>query len=586
MSLIVWYPFTKDFENKGLSGINTTTSSGLTLTNCNKFGKSLYLSGSTSVTMDNFPAEEAFGKTSWSISFWCNYKNDGERGIILGSYKTIDTSYRGFNIEINSSTHTEDNNIRIWWWVGDNRQDIISNVVCDANTWVYITITYNGTALKFYKNGVFVESFEYTLQFEDIGSTWYLGRDIRSATGRTFVGNLHDFRIYNHCLSSKEIKELSKGLILHYDLKGYNTNPNLIDSNTSYSGEGAPYYVYKDGPSTSTVIFFQSPVMNLKTNTDYTLSFDARLVTDDDTLIQFVDRDLYPDSLPQSNLTWTNGPTNKWKHFTWTTRSSNSDMSNARVRIFVDQTDSATGNKLLAPIEFRNIKFEESPKETPFIPHDSFSDTTEYDLSGNGYDGVKQGITYSTDTPRYCLSSEFDSNKDLVFSDSRIYHNGDEVSNLSISIWANFDSSIGHNLWNLNQNNFIRMRPATLTTMSLTCVGNYGSFNLNIGQTLAKNTWYHFVLTFDKGVFKFYTNGVLGESIDKSDVATTIKCSGNTQRWSLGDYDSNTESFVGKLSDFRIYSTTLTADDVKELYQTSATIDKTGKLYCGTLIEE
>jgi hypothetical protein len=46
---------------------------------------------------------------------------------------------------------------------------------------------------------------------------YYLGRDSRTGT-TAFNGRLNDFRIYDHALSEKEVKEIAKGLILHYKL--------------------------------------------------------------------------------------------------------------------------------------------------------------------------------------------------------------------------------------------------------------------------------------------------------------------------------------------------------------------------------
>ena len=215
-------------------------------------------------------------------------------------------------------------------------------------------------------------------------------------------------------------------------------------------------------------------------------------------------------------------------------------------------------------------------------------DIVEEDLSGNGYNGTRQGVTFSNDSPRYYMSAEFNSSKDLVLD--RIFHQNDEVSNLSISIWVMFTDNLGsnNNIWNFNQNGGWRIRPSSSSEMQNIVYMNssYQDVRISLPNTLSLNTWYHLVMTFDNGIFKCYLNGELAGSSDKTSVATTIKFSSSDNRWSLGDYTYNQEKFIGKLSDFRIYAKTLTADEVKDLYQNSASIDKSGKVYCGELIEE
>ena len=45
------------------------------------------------------------------------------------------------------------------------------------------------------------------------------------------------------------------------------------------------------------------------------------------------------------------------------------------------------------------------------------------------------------------------------------------------------------------------------------------------------------------------------------------------------------QNYKGLISDFRIYKTALTAEQIKELYDTSATIDKDGNIYAREVIE-
>jgi hypothetical protein len=71
---------------------------------------------------------------------------------------------------------------------------------------------------------------------------------------------------------------------------------------------------------------------------------------------------------------------------------------------------------------------------------------------------------------------------------------------------------------------------------------------------------------------KLYVDGIL---------ATEVATDGTIDSKSVLNIGgrNNSASFQGKISDFRIYSTALSADDVKQLYQTSALIDNKENVY-------
>lgn len=63
----------------------------------------------------------------------------------------------------------------------------------------------------------------------------------RDATSQNFKGKMCDVRIYNNALSPQEIKEISKGLVLHYPLnrQGWGQENLLLNTNdlTKWSKE-------------------------------------------------------------------------------------------------------------------------------------------------------------------------------------------------------------------------------------------------------------------------------------------------------------------------------------------------------------
>ena len=94
--------------------------------------------------------------------------------------------------------------------------------------------------------------------------------------------------------------------------------------------------------------------------------------------------------------------------------------------------------------------------------------------------------------------------------------------------------------------------------------------------------------TMDKDNIKIYYDGI--------EVGTVANGSANGIGYANnyifigGEAQGNSTSpassaYVGNLSDVRIYATALTAEQIKELYNTSATIDNKGNIYARELVE-
>ncbi len=538
--------------------------------------------------MDNFSGEEAFGKTTWSLSFWIKYKNNGNRGVIFGSYST---SAGNINIEINGNSKT-DNSLRLYWYANTPNLNYQSSLTLDANSWVHVAITYDGTDLKFYKNGNLEDTKTATLNYGEIADNWYFGTDNRLLNN--LIGELHDFRIYNHTLSIKEIKELSKGLILHHALKGNGAGKNILPlnpftySSIEYESDMGQTVYIRDTTATTESYLAWGRTQQVEKSTQYT--FSCMIWVNE--YVKSVDYYWLSDTEenPKTGSGWVNVTSkynniltpNQWNYVTWTFTTKADDFTGY---IRLDNNGSTVEGEH-AILKACCPKVEKGSKATPYIPYGLSNTDIEEDLSGNGFNGTRQGVTFSNDSPRYYMSTEFSDTKDLVLS--RLFHNGDEISNLSVSIWFNVSVTGDKNIWNFNQNNCWRHRFAGSTLFQTFPVMNntLQDIRITVDPAIQYNTWYHNVMTFDKGIFKCYLNGELIATVDKTDVATTIKCNSNSGHWSLGDYTTGSEAVTGKLSDFRVYAKTLSADDVKELYKNSASIDKSGKVYCGELVEE
>ena len=597
MSLIAWYPLIRDLKNQGLDN-NDLSQSNTAIT----YTGGLYGSSATF--------------TQESKQYLYRPKITQNKNITITGWFKI-SQFNGQMFFFNCANGQGTKGWSIWsgypsktlyYQFGDIKWNY-ANHPMPLNTWFHLAIVVdNESKYYFYLNGEQLTTGTVTTlpDYSDGDYISVCARRCNAATDQPLCGQAQDFRIYDHALSTKEIKELSKGLILHHALKGYGAGENILPE-TPLNGQNPTFdesfdrYVYiRDITKTTEDYIYTGRTEPVEQSTQYTFSCYLWLNDNVKNVEFFWLSDTEENKKTGGgfvNITSTNGTNdtirinnelkrNQWNYITWTFITKANDYTGF-IRI------NNNGNKTEgehAIIKTCCPKLEKGSKATPFLPYDLMNTDIEEDLSGNGFNGTRQGVTFTPDSPRYYMSTEFDANKDLILD--RIYHQEDEVSNLSVSIWANFTTSytsgINNCFWNLNENYFLRVeRTGNNEIKAVASIGDSGYQYFSIlSRTITLNTWHHFILTFDNGIIKFYMNGNLETTSDKTSVGTYLKCRTDTSRWSLGDYTQINNKFIGKLSDFRIYAKTLTADDVKELYQTSALIDKSGKMYCGEFVEE
>ena len=92
--------------------------------------------------------------------------------------------------------------------------------------------------------------------------------------------------------------------------------------------------------------------------------------------------------------------------------------------------------------------------------------------------------------------------------------------------------------------------------------------------------WNHVVVVRDGSTYKMYING---EAETQSGAADYWNHSASTI--TVGGREENAAMWNGNISDFRIYTTALSADDIKELYNTSAYVSDNGTLLTYNLEE-
>lgn len=571
MALQIWLPLNGNLNNQGLNTY-TISNTGV-IDSLGKIGSCYSYSKQYTLISGNVISN----LSKFSISCWV--------------YLTNASTYNIFTSE-NASGYWQfllgNNSIKVRDSVsGLSGSRIDKNITAiPSSVWVHVTVVYDEGVVKVYQNGVLKD----TLTFHS-GATMnthdkmYIGADGLNDTS-SYPGNckINDFRVYNHCLSDKEVSEISKGLILHYKLsENYQTLNNSFkyptfntssghggwshwapSNNTgTYSQNTNREYIYRDTQTYSH--YFEH-----KSGANYYICYQSPAFEGGYRSAQAIIK-MPNGEDPRGHVRFghnANVGTNPPTTFTqlgdgfWLMKHEGfqQDGSNDLVSI------SITHNKGVYVSE----AYLENDKK---VCSDIFSTNNNViDCSGYTREGEIIGnLTTNSDTPRYDYVTSFDGK-------SYIQITSPSVEVRSVSFWAKWDSiPSGQSVVFVDQKS--KMGFGLMST-GILCSSNGISTNTFNKTSIVANKWYHFVIV---------NTGTAPTSKNRDLFINGVKQipTSNASNWTfdidylqVGKRSTTSDGFVGSISDFRMYVTPLTDNDIKELYSVGSSIDNNGNLMC------
>jgi hypothetical protein len=200
------------------SNYNGTLLNGATFSN-GKLGNGIYFDGINDMGRINNSINMSSAST---ISFWINVTNVWSNGGVF--------SHRdGNNWQL--QTTTGGSFTILYWGLSIVSCTSPSNILTN-NTWVYLTVKYNGTDISLYRNGVQIKDCPSTGSIEAPYSRTGIGVDGVLGGGNLFKGFIDEIGFWNRSLATSEILELyNDGNGLAY--KGVGTSSSISINLTS-----------------------------------------------------------------------------------------------------------------------------------------------------------------------------------------------------------------------------------------------------------------------------------------------------------------------------------------------------------------
>ena len=604
MSLVVWLPLNGNLENKGTSNLQFTAIS--TNTSINASGKIGQCYGNNSFSAGGLCSNTTINLGQHQSMFcWFKFTSLNSSSTLgaglVSQHRYSSNTGMGITIRYVSSTTGY---LSVNTGTGSSRtyNTYYGTTLLQANTWYHGGYTYDGSTIKIYVNGNCEKTQAYSNMSVPADYITAFCWSMSGTSGSTVYGDyklnglLNDVRIYDECLSPLQVHELAQGLVLHYKLNNYNTLNNYNNTvpssniynyptfNTSTATGGWNHW----GPSGSSsgygqntdkqYIYYKENMYSHWISEEagtgkYYLVYQTPASPGGYRSLQCILKDSNSAEIKTSGtFVWPslNSRTGGAAANTWTSVTYLGDGFYYCLYEGVIQSEQTGTNALfgigVSPGHkvYISVMYLENAETCTSI-FNNF--TTIKDNSGYQNDGIINGtFSSSNNTSKY--------NNSLIFNgvDNAIkipFNNIIKTDDYTVSVWT-YKTVIGNKNYQTilgGPNGFELEARSSSSTSPLYRIHNWG------GGTAAYefNKWNLFTFVRTASDSKLYVNGEL-------------KLTGTTGTIPTGNYfigawnNATSQNFEGQMSDFRLYATALTVDDVKNLYETSMFIDNNGNI--------
>lgn len=223
------------------------------------------------------------------------------------------------------------------------------------------------------------------------------------------------------------------------------------------------------------------------------------------------------------------------------------------------------------------------------ILHYGFESSTTFgfDNSGFGYNGTISNVSStSTTSGRGISSAVFNGSSSYI--DTPFLKSDILSSNWTIMFWlyskdnnasGNVNRAVYFGDYGLTDGTKFNIEKTAAGALRVWCNG--GSNDLNTALTIPYQTWAHIAITYMPGTLKVYLNGELKDT--KTVTISSTKSSGGFR---LGrDSRTGDTAFNGNMANLKIFTTTLSLEDIKAESKRVKGIDRNGSSYVAAVYE-